>query len=89
MLSSVLRGFPIPLQLSRIHPVLCVVLRSPGADSKYPTRGLVACEVVERHQNEKGQELVRVSTVKPYDIESTEGISEFTVSASLVSSTPG
>jgi hypothetical protein len=57
------------------------------ADSKYPTPGLVACEVVERYQNEKGQELVRVSTVKPYDIGSTEGMSEFTVSASVVSST--
>jgi hypothetical protein len=58
------------------------------ADSKYPTPGFVACEVVERYRNEKGQELVRVSTVKPYDIESTEGVSEFTVSASLVSSSP-
>jgi len=58
------------------------------ADSKYPTPGLVPCEVVDRYQNEKGQELVRVSTVKPCDIESTEGICEFTVSASLVSSTP-
>jgi len=32
------------------------------ADSKYPTPGFVACEVVERYRNEKGQELVRVST---------------------------
>jgi hypothetical protein len=57
------------------------------ADSRYPTPGLVACEVVERYQNEKGQELVRVSTVKPDGIESTEGMSEFTVSAGAVSST--
>jgi hypothetical protein len=56
-------------------------------NSKYPTQGFVACEVVQRYQNEKGQELVRVSTHKPYDIESAEGLSEFTVSASLVSST--
>src|ERR1700688_4514070 len=58
------------------------------AESKYPVPGFVACEVVERYQNEKGQQLVRVSTVKPYDVESTEGLSEFTVCASLVTSTP-
>ena len=58
------------------------------ADSKYPTPGFVACEVVERYRNEKGQELVRVSTVTPYDIESIEGVSEFIASASLVSSSP-
>ena len=58
------------------------------ADGPYPTPGFVACEVVERYQNEKGQELVRVSTVKPYNIESTAGVSEFTVSASVVRSSP-
>jgi len=57
------------------------------AESKYPMRGFVACEVVERYQNKKGQEFVRVSTIKPYHIESTEGLSEFTVPASLVTST--
>ena|ERR1700681_2300915 len=64
------------------------VVEDLDANSKYPTPGIVACEVVERYQNEKGQELVRVSTVKPCDIESTEGLSEFTVCASLVTSTP-
>jgi hypothetical protein len=58
------------------------------ANSKYPTPGSVACEVVERYQNEKGQELVRVSTVKPFYIESIEGLSEFIISASLITSTP-
>jgi hypothetical protein len=38
------------------------------ANSKYPTPGSVACEVVERYQNEKGQELVRVSTVKQLNL---------------------
>jgi hypothetical protein len=56
------------------------------ADTKYPTPGFVRCEIVERCQNEKGQELVRVSTLKPDGIESTAGLSEFTVLASVVSS---
>ena len=64
------------------------VVEDLDANSKYPRPGFVACEVAERYQNEKGQELVRVSLVKPYDIESTGGVSEFIVSASLVSSSP-
>jgi len=58
------------------------------ANSQYPKPGFVDCEVVDRYQDEKGQELVRVTTAKPCDIESTEGFSEFTVSASLVTPTP-
>jgi len=57
-------------------------------NSKYPRSGFVDCEVVDRYQDEKGQELVRVTTAEPYDIESTEGLFEFTVSASLVTPTP-
>jgi len=58
------------------------------ANSEYPRPGAISCEVLERYQDEKGQELVRVSTIKPSDIESIEGLSEFTVPANLVASTP-
>ena len=58
------------------------------ADSTYPVPGLVACEVVGRYQDDKGQELLRVSTASPLYIESAEGVSEFTVLANVVSSTP-
>jgi len=68
--------------------VLIFTAQDLHAGSTYPTPGFVACEVIERYRNENGLELVRVSTVKPYHIESTEGLSEFTVSASLVSSSP-
>jgi len=56
------------------------------ADRKYPTPGTVVCEVLERYQDEQGQELARVSTEKPFYIESTEGLSEFTVPTSLITS---
>jgi len=56
------------------------------ADSKYPTPGTVLCEVLESYQDENGQELTRVSKEKPCYIESTEGLSEFTVRASLITS---
>ena len=54
------------------------------ATSRYPTPGVVRCEIVKRLQDEKGRELVRICTEKPDGIESTEGLHEFTVTASLL-----
>ena len=50
------------------------------ANSKYPTPGIAPCEVLQRYQNEAGQEVARISTLRPIEIESAEGLSEFTVS---------
>jgi hypothetical protein len=58
------------------------------ADSDYPKPGAVRCEVLKRYQNERGQELVCITTKEPWDIESTEGASEFTVPARLIASVP-
>ncbi len=58
------------------------------ADSEYPTPGKIPCEVLKRFQDGAGQHLVCVSTEKPCCIESAEGLSEFTVPASLLTSTP-
>ncbi len=54
------------------------------AQSKYPTPGSVPCEVLRRYRDESGRELARVSTARPADIETKEGLSEFTVPASFV-----
>jgi hypothetical protein len=67
-------------------PIFTVELLN--ADSKYPTPGDVACEILERFKDEKGRELKRVSTEKPFYIESSEGLSEFAVLASQVTSAP-
>ncbi len=48
-----------------------------------PAKGSLPCEVVQRFQDVRGRELVRVSTEKP-GMESIEGVSEFTVAANLV-----
>jgi len=56
------------------------------ADSKYPAPGVVACEILEQFKDEERRELTRVSTRSPWDIESSEGLSEFAVLASQVSS---
>lgn len=47
--------------------------------SVYPQRGVAACEILERRTDHEGREVVRISTRKPYGIESTEGITDFTV----------
>ena len=54
------------------------------ADSQYPRLAAVPCEILGRFQDEKGRELVRVSIEQPCCVESTEGLSEFVVLASLV-----
>ncbi|HKF03660.1 MAG TPA: hypothetical protein VKB49_15180 [Candidatus Sulfotelmatobacter sp.] len=58
------------------------------ADSEYPTRGSMPCEVLHRYQNENGRACVRITTDKPLSIESNEGVSEFEVPEELVSSAP-
>jgi hypothetical protein len=54
------------------------------ADSEYPTTGKIPCEVLERFLDATGRELVRVSTEKPCDIDSAEGLSEFIVFSGLI-----
>ena len=58
----------------------------PDADSRYPTTGMICCEVLERIKDESGRELVRVGTEQPSGVESLEGFSEFVVLAALVGS---
>jgi len=54
------------------------------AHSQYPAIGAVRCEIRRRYQDEKGRDVVCVSTSKPDGIESTEGLTEFTVPESSV-----
>jgi hypothetical protein len=47
--------------------------------SNYPQPGAIACEVAEQWQDEAGRSLVRVSTERPWGVESTAGTTCFTV----------
>jgi hypothetical protein len=58
------------------------------ADSEYPTVGNVPCEILSRHQDENGREIMCVSTAA-IGIDTKEGLSEFTLPANLVTSSPG
>jgi hypothetical protein len=54
------------------------------ADSDYPKPGILRCKVLKRWQDQKGLQVVRVSTTGPDGVVSTEGLHEFTVSAKLI-----
>jgi hypothetical protein len=72
-----------------IEKVPMVAVTDLDADSKYPTSGTVACQILKRYRDETGQELAQVSTALPWSIESTEGLSEFTVPATFITSEGG
>ena len=55
-------------------------------DSKYPTSGIVPCQILERFRNEKGQDVVRVTIARPGSMQSTEGLEDFVVLAQLITS---
>ena len=72
-------------QHSIIEKIPILTREDLDADSEYPTPGTVRCEVLKRYQNDKGQDLVCVTTNRPFSVETTEGLWEFTVSAVLIS----
>jgi hypothetical protein len=71
-----------------IEKVPIVTAEDLRADSDYPRPGTVRCEILRRYHNEKGRELVCITTDRPLCIDSTEGASEFTVLACLITSAP-
>lgn len=48
-------------------------------DSAFPQLGYIACVIEDEWTDERGRELVRVDTIKPWGIESTAGEITFTV----------
>ena len=50
--------------------------------SKYPQSGFARCEIVRRWSDTCGRPLVHITTARPDDIESAEGLSEFVVLSS-------
>lgn len=58
-------------------PVVSAVALS--FDSIFPQPGYIACLIQDEWTDERGRQLVRVDTVKPWGIESTAGQTTFTV----------
>jgi len=74
---------------SRLHTLVdkCWIFTADNldADSEYPLPGVVRCSVLESWCDEQGRDLARISTEKPYAVESIEGLTEFVVLVSRLS----
>src|SRR3984893_19029029 len=70
---------------SIIEKIPIVTREDLDADSEYPKPGTVRCEILNRYQDDKGQELVCITTSRPFSVETVEGLCEFTVPVVLIS----
>jgi hypothetical protein len=53
--------------------------------STYPRPGRAPCKVMSRYLDDRGREIARISIARPVAMESTDGLSEFTVLSSQLS----
>jgi hypothetical protein len=67
-----------------IEKVPTVTSEDLNADSRYPARGVIACEVVERHLDASGREVLTIDTQLPWGFESTTGEVRFEVLAGQI-----
>lgn len=67
-----------------IEKVPVVTRQSLRCDSSYPQLGTIGCEVEAEWTDEFGHHLLRVSTEKPWGVESTIGATRFVVFSSQV-----
>ncbi len=65
-----------------VEKVPVVSVDSLSAASTYPCNGKIECEVCKEWQDERGFLLAVVSTERPWSIESTNSLAEFTVLSS-------
>ena len=49
------------------------------AQASYPQGGMVAGEILSRGLDDRGREIIRVSTERPCGVESVDGVTEFEV----------
>ena len=52
---------------------------SLDAQTTYPQPGIIACEIVRRRRDTAQGEVVRISTERPWFVESVDGLTEFDV----------
>ena len=52
------------------------------AQSGYPRRGVIACEITSRRQDATGCEILSIDTDRPWGVESVDGRTQFDVSSS-------
>lgn len=52
------------------------------AESNYPCSGTIACELNEEWKDDMGRSLARVSTERPWGVESSAGLTQFVLLSS-------
>ncbi|OQP59494.1 hypothetical protein A3860_37280 [Niastella vici] len=57
--------------------VLVVTQKNLDANSEYPQDGVIAYEIVSERKNAAGKTIVTLDTSKPWDIDTTEGLTQF------------
>jgi hypothetical protein len=56
-----------------------VTLIDLDANSKYPQDGVIACEIIKQWVDKGERTILTVTTVKPWAVETIEGLSEFDI----------
>ena len=72
----------------RLHKVIdkfpVLSLEVLDENSRYPQLGTNPCEVLGRCRDDRGRDIARITTQRPYWIESIEGLTEFVVLPSML-----
>jgi hypothetical protein len=67
-----------------IEKIPVITTEDLRSDSRYPRGGEIACTVLERFVDSRGEHVVRIDTELPWHVETVEGETVFEVPASLV-----
>ena len=62
-----------------IDKVPVVTLENLDAHSTYPRPGVIGCTVLKEYMDERGRNIISVTTEKPWAIDTTEGLTEFEI----------
>jgi hypothetical protein len=49
------------------------------ANSDYPQDGVIACEIIKQWMDENGRKILKVSTEKPWAVDTIDGLTEFDI----------
>jgi hypothetical protein len=47
------------------------------ANSEYPQDGIIACEIIKQSEDTNGKTIFTVNTLKPWGVDTIEGLTEF------------
>src|SRR4051812_9403378 len=62
-----------------IDKVPVIAMTELWLDSTYPQPGIVACEILNRTQDDQGRSVARIAIAEPWGLESVNGETEFVV----------